>query len=210
MKYYDLTISIKNQMSVCEGDPEVFVDPFLSILKGDSCNVSNVQMGSHTGTHIDAPYHFFKNGRTVDDIPLDLLIGKTKVILIRNEKVITEKILSGIDLKNVERLLIKTDYSYMRDRYGKFKKNYTYIDIDAAAYIVNQGIKLLGIDAFSIEQYGSEDNLCHKILLGAGVPILELLNLKDVPPGDYELICLPLKIFKGDGAPVRAVVRDLS
>jgi len=208
-KYFDITIPIKNNMMTIEGDPQVTVSQYLSIRKGDPCNMLEIVMGSHAGTHIDAPSHFFMNGLTADKIPIDSLVGKARVFLIRNEKVITKKILMDLYLKDVDRILFKTDHSFLRDRYSRFRTGYVYLDVEAADYLVNKGIKVVGIDSFSIEAYDNKDNLCHKVLLGAGVLILELLNLRDVEPGDYELICLPLKIFDGDGAPVRAILKSL-
>lgn len=208
-KYIDITIPIKDRMMVYQGDPEVIIEPFNSVDRGDSYNLLKIQMGSHTGTHIDAPYHFFKNGKSVDQIPMESLIGKVRVLMVRNEKVITPNILKGLDLNGVERILFKTDHSYLRDRYSRFRSSYVHLDIEAADYLANKGIKMVGIDSFSIESFDSKDNLCHKVLLGAGVLILEMLNLRDVDPGDYELICLPLNIFNGDGAPVRAILRSL-
>ncbi|MCE1248776.1 MAG: cyclase family protein [Firmicutes bacterium] len=208
-KYFDITIPIKNKMMVYEGDPEVELTPHCSIKNGDAFNLLHIKMGSHTGTHMDAPCHFFQNGRTVEDIPVDTLIGTARVVLIRNERVITRKALQNIDLTGVERVLFKTDHSYLRDRYHKFRTDYVYIDVECASYLASMGIKVIGIDSISIEEYGNSSNLCHKILLGAGIVILEMLDLKDIQPGDYELICLPLKIQQGDGAPVRAVLRSL-
>ncbi len=208
-KYIDITIPIKDKMMVYQGDPDVIIEPFNSVDRGDSYNLLKIQMGSHTGTHIDAPYHFFKNGKSVDQIPLESLIGKVRVVLVRNEKVITATILKNLDLKGVDRILFKTDHSFLRDRYSRFRSNYVHLDIEGADYLANQGIKMVGIDSYSVENFDSKDNLCHKVLLGAGVLILEMLDLRDVDPGEYELICLPLNIFNGDGAPVRAILRSL-
>ena len=208
-KYYDITVAIKDDMVVYQGDPDVLIEDFSSVKKGDPCNILKLQISSHTGTHIDAPYHFFMSGQTVDQIPPESLIGKARVILIRNEKIITKDIIKKLDLSGVERLLFKTDHSYLRDRYSRFRSNYIHLDIEAADYLASQGIKMVGIDSFSVENFESKDFLCHKVLLGAGVLILEMLNLREVEPGDYELICLPLKISKGDGSPVRAFLRSL-
>ncbi|MCD4785494.1 MAG: cyclase family protein [Candidatus Eremiobacteraeota bacterium] len=209
MKFYDLTIPIKNKMAVYEGDPGVSVESFSSMKKGDPYNLLNVQMGSHTGTHIDAPFHFFQNGKSVDDIPLKTLVGPARVYLIRNEKIITKQILQNMDFNGVERALFKTDHSFLRDRYSRFRSDYVHLDLDAAGYLVGKGMKIVGIDSFSVESYSRKDHLSHKVLLGSGITILEMLDLKKVEPGDYELICLPLKIHEGDGAPVRAILRTL-
>jgi len=207
MKYYDLTIPIKNQMVVYEGDPPVSISSFSSIKKGDPYNLLNIQISSHTGTHIDAPFHFFQNGQSVENISLETLIGTVRVVLVRNEKIITKQVLQKIDFNGAKRVLFKTDHSFLRDRYSRFRSDYVHLDLDAAGYLVEKGIKLVGIDSFSVESYDRKDHLCHKVLLGAGVIILEMLDLKRVNPGVYELICLPLKIAEGDGAPVRAVLK---
>lgn len=209
MKYVDVTVPIRPNMAVFKGDPPVVFEPVSSIKRGDPFNLTNISMGSHAGTHVDAPSHYFQAGRTVDEIPLDVLIGPVRILEFRGNKSVTRDMLLKSDLSDQQRILIKTDHSYLLDRYSKFRGNYVYMEVDACGYMVQKGMKLVGIDSFSVESMESQDNMCHKVLLGAGIIIVELLNLRDVEPGDYEMVCLPLNIHKGDGAPARVLLKPL-
>ena len=207
-KYYDITVPISSELAVYQGDPPVKIEPLSSIADDDPYNINKLEISTHTGTHVDAPNHYFKSGKTVDQIPLDTLIGTTRVILIRGHRVITRELLEKENLDGVTRLLIKTDHSYLLDRYSKFRSNFCHLDVDACGYLVSKGIKIVGIDTFSIEQFESQNHMCHKVLLGAGVVIIEMVDLKAVEPGDYVMTCLPLKVEKGDGAPSRIILAD--
>ncbi|MFP4496841.1 MAG: cyclase family protein [Vulcanimicrobiota bacterium] len=208
--YIDITVSITSKMIVYEGDPPVTITPFKSIKKGDSCNISELQLSTHTGTHIDTPFHFFQNGKTLDDVSLDSLIGPVRIISAMGLKAISRKDIETFDLEGCKRVIFKTEHSLKWARSSKFNKNYVYLEMDACGYLIQKGIKLVGIDSFSIEKFESPDCMCHKILLGGNVIILEFLDLRNVEPGDYELICLPLKIARADGAPVRAILKPLN
>jgi arylformamidase len=205
MKIYDVSVPISSEMPVYPGDPGIKIELRESIAKGSVCNVSSISLGSHTGTHIDPPYHFIESGIKVDQIPLNLLIGRTHVVETTSAK-IDKSILKEIDLSNTIRLIFKTRNSYIWSS-NKFVEDYVYLTPDAAEILVESGIKLVGIDYLSIEQYGSTNYQTHKTLLGNGVVIVEGLNLAEVDPGDYEMICLPLKIKDADGAPARVILR---
>ncbi len=206
MKIYDVSVPISPEMPVYPGDPNVKIELRESILKGSACNVSSISLGSHTGTHIDPPYHFIESGIKVDQIPLSLLVGKTHVVEVTSA-CIDKSVLKEINLNNSMRLIFKTRNSYLWST-NRFVEDYVYLTPDAAEVLVEAGIKLVGIDYLSIEQYGSTTYQTHKTLLGNGVIIIEGLNLAEIEAGDYEMICLPLKIKDADGAPARVILRN--
>ncbi len=205
MKIYDISVEIGSWMHVYPGDPGIRVESALSIDRGDSCNVARYCFGSHTGTHIDAPYHFLSDGKRLSEIPLNLLIGRTLVIEITSAKIDADT-LKGVNLGEHVRILFKTRNSYFWSS-ERFVEDYVYVTPAAADVLVESGIKLVGIDYLSIEKYGSTDFATHKTLLGSGTVIIEGLNMSEVEPGDYEMICLPLKVCEGDGAPARVILR---
>ncbi len=205
MKIYDVSVPISSEMPVYPGDPRISIEVRESIAKGAPCNVSSISLGSHTGTHIDPPYHFIDSGIKVDQIPLNLLIGRTRVVE-TTAKCIDKSVLKGIELDDCIRLIFKTRNSYLWNS-NSFAQDYVYVTPEAAEILVTSGIKLVGIDYLSIEQYGSTTFQTHKTLLGNGVIIIEGLNLAEVDPGNYEMICLPLKIKDADGAPARVILR---
>lgn len=210
MPIYDISNSVSSQMPVYEGDPGVEIGAWTSLAKGDSSNVSYLHFGAHTGTHVDAPAHFIKDAAKIDSLSLDILIGPARVVRVTDEATeIDRDFLEQQDLNGVERILFHTrNSSFWKEG---FRKDFTHLLPDAAAYLVEKGIKLVGTDYLSIEKFHSGDHQTHIALLSKGVVILEGLNLSEVAAGDYELICLPLKISEGagDGAPARAVLRTL-
>ncbi|MBA2493188.1 MAG: cyclase family protein [Acidobacteria bacterium] len=213
MKIYDVSVPIGKQTPVYEGDPKVEIETANAIARGDAANVSRLCFGAHTATHIDAPNHFIEGTRKVDKLPLEVLIGKVRVVEIdKNAAAIESSHIENANLKGVERVLFKTRNSEFWNDLGQdFRKDFTYIAPDAAQKLVESGAKLVGIDYLSVEKFGSEDFATHIILLKNQVIIIEGLDLREISAGDYELICLPLKIADGtgDGAPARTVLREL-
>ena len=207
-RVYDVSLTIHPGMLSWPGDPGIEVDPDRSMELGDTSNVSLLRLGSHTATHIDAPRHFVPGAPGVDSLSPDILLGRTRVVQLTQARSIDRKLLEGLELTNVTRLLLGTRNSALL-RQGRFDVDYASVSEDAAQYLVDKGIKLVGIDYLSIEEYHKEGHPTHRILLEAGVVIVEGLDLTQVPPGDYELLCLPLKIKDGDGAPARVFLRDL-
>jgi arylformamidase len=205
MKYHDVSVPIHAGMPIFEGDPSVETSPFSSIGKGDLANVTQLLMGTHTGTHMDAPRHFLDNGTTVDEIPLDILIGPAEVTELAGIRGISRDDLASANLEGEERVLFKTSNSRLW-REPCFRKDFSWIAGDAARYLVEIGVKLVGIDYLSVERYGASEPVAHLTLLRAGIVIVEGLNLSEVKPGRYELICLPLLIKGGDGSPCRAIL----
>jgi len=176
------------------------------IAEGSRSNVSRITLGTHTGTHVDPPIHFIPDGKAVDELDLEVLIGPALVVDMRGRSAITIADLEATIPAGVERLLFKTDNSRLWARGGEFTPDYVALTAEAAHWLVARGLKLVGTDYLSVERYGDPHPGAHSMLLGAGVIIVEGLNLLDVQPGLYQLICLPLKIAQGDGAPARAVL----
>ncbi len=214
MKIYDISVPISGQTPVYEGDPKVEITTANAIAKGDAANVSKLCFGAHTATHVDAPNHFIEGTRKVGELPLEVLIGRVRVVELPQEAMAVEvSHIENANLKGVERVLFKTRNSEFWNDFGQgFRKDFTYIAPDAAKKLVESGAKLVGIDYLSVEKFGSEDFATHLTLLKNQVIIIEGLNLREIKAGDYELICLPLKIVggTGDGAPARTVLRQIN
>ena len=211
MKIYDVSVLISEQTPVYEGDPAVEITSASSIAKGDAANVSRLCCGVHTGTHVDAPAHFIEGARRIYELDLEKLVGKCRVVEIdENVEAIEAKHVEN--LENVERVLFKTRNSdFWNDFSQGFRKDFTYIAPDAAKVLVDLNVKLVGIDYLSVEKFGSTDFATHITLLEKEVVIIEGLDLREVSAGDYELVCLPMKIADGtgDGAPARTILRQI-
>jgi arylformamidase len=210
MTIYDITVPIHATMPVYEGDPGVKIEAWSAFAKGDSSNVSTLNFGAHTGTHVDAPAHFIEGARRIDALPLEVLIGPARVVRVAdNLNEITPEFLERCDLSGIERLIFHTRNSAFWNE--GFRRDFTHLLPEAAQHLVDRGMKLVGTDYLSIEKFHSARHQTHLTLLANNIVIVEGLNLSDVPDGDYELICLPLKIAdgSGDGAPARAVLRPM-
>ena len=209
MPIYDVTVPLHNGLPTWPGDPGVEISDWRSLTKGDGANVSLVHFGAHTATHVDAPAHFIEGAAKVEAMPLDALIGEAEVIEVAEDcLVIDEDFVGAKCAAGTERILFKTRNSaFWGEPEPHFHTDFTYLDLNAATRLVQQGLRLVGIDYLSIEKFGQENHDTHLALLSKGVIILEGLNLADVPAGKYELICLPLRLRSnlGDGAPARAV-----
>ncbi len=206
MKIYDITMTLSPSLPSFPGDPRVMIDPVTRIEQGDPANVSRIAMSSHCGTHIDVSRHYNDHGVSVDHIPLTLLVGGALVADLRGIEEIGRADLSRLPLGGVERLIIRTDNSRLWDEEG-FCEKYAHLTHDGAEFLLTTQVRLIGIDYLSIERFDGDGNV-HRLLLGNGMVILEGLNLDGIEEGTYELLCLPLKIKGGDGAPARAVLRS--
>ena len=182
------------------------LEPIKRIARGDSSNVSTLHMSAHTGTHVDAPRHFFDEGAGTEALPLELLIGRARVIEIDSRTGIAAEDLRAIDLSDDIRVLIKTHNSRLWGS-PEFHKDYVGVTESGAKHLVEHGIKVVGVDYLSVEQFKNPGAPAHHVLLGAGTIVIEGLNLRDVEPGIYEMFCLPLRIVGSDGAPARVVLR---
>ena len=211
MKIYDVTVAVSSGVPIYEGDPLVKIDSVRRIADGDKANVSNLCLGAHTGTHIDAPNHFIEGTRRIEDLDVEKLIGPCRVVEV-DESVMSIMPSHLTGLEGVERVLFKTRNSeFWSEPERGFRTDFTYIDPEAARALANAGMKLVGIDYLSVEKFGSSDFATHITLLEKEVVILEGVDLREVPPGDYELISLPLKYIggTGDGAPARTILRAM-
>jgi arylformamidase len=206
MKIYDVTVPISDDVPIYEGDPAVSIVSVSSIAAADGANVSSLCFGAHTGTHVDAPNHFIDGTRRVENLEIEKLVGPCRVVEIdRRATAIGPEHVP--DLSGVERIIFKTRNSaFWNER--EFRRDFTYITPEAALILTE--MKLVGIDYLSVEKFGSADFATHKTLLQREVVILEGVDLRQVPAGDYEIICLPLKYLgsTGDGAPARTILRS--
>lgn len=207
----DISLPIGPDLLTWPGDPPIEVAASSRIAKGDAANVSKIKFGSHTGTHVDPPFHFIDEGDRVDKLDLNVLVGEATVAdLSASEGLISADDLESLDLPpDASRLLLKTRNSELWQSLPiEFPDSYVALSVEGARWIVDRGIRLVGTDFLSIETRGAAGHPVHVTLLGAGVVIVEGLNLHGVPPGNYRLVCLPLRIVDGDGAPARAVLID--
>jgi len=211
MKIHDITVTISDSTPIYRGDPSVDFTSFKAIGRGDSANVSQISLGVHTATHVDAPNHFIDGAKRVHELDPLKLVGPCRVIEVADDVIAIEPGHCG-DLAGVERVLFKTQNSsfWATPELG-FRTDFSYLTPATAKRIVENGIVLVGIDYLSIESSGSPGHPVHITLLENEVVILEGVDLSDVQPGDYELICAPLKYDggSGDGAPARTFLREI-
>ena len=201
----DISVPNRPGMHVYPGDPVLEIGSVRRIAAGDACNLSLLTMGSHTGTHVDAPHHFLADGPRLGDVSLDRMVGEALVADLRGRRAIDAAALEAVALRPGDILLCRTDNSE-RWRAAEFQRDFTYLTEDAAELLVGRGIRAVGMDYLSIERFGSRDFPVHHRLLGAGVFVIEGLDLAAVDPGRYTLVCLPLRFPDLDGAPARAVL----
>jgi arylformamidase len=210
MKLFDISVPVHEGMPTWPGDPALSLKLASSIAKGGVVNLTRIDMGAHTGTHMDAPFHFEAEGHGIDQFPLEVLVGPCRVFdLTAIPGHIDRAALETCDLRGVTRALFKTKNSRRWARGEReFDKNFVAVAADGAKYLVAHGVRLVGVDYLSVEPFGSKEHPVHHTLLRAGVAIVEGLNLTDIAPGDYELIALPIKLRDADGAPARVILRQ--
>jgi arylformamidase len=209
-RIHDISLPIVSGGLIYPNNPPILIEVASSMAAGASSNSSRISFGSHTATHVDAQHHMIDGGWTTERMRLDVLIGPALLVRFPDDVMsITAAHLSALDLNGIERILFATRNSGF-NREGDFRKDYTYVAPDAAELLVAKGVKLVGVDYLSIEQFKSGHHKTHKTLLGADVIIIEGLSFTNVAAGRYELICLPLSLPGLDGAPARVVLRELS
>ena len=207
MKLYDASIPIRKGMVTFPGDPPFRMEPCFQREKGDPFDLALISMGTHLGTHVDPPAHYLEGGATVDEIPLNTLVGPGIVLDMRGVSQIDRHSLEDTPLGDHVRVLLKTDNgSLLLD--PSFHEDYVHLTEDGASYLVEKGVSLVGIDYLSIERYQNPDAPVHRALLQAGVLIVEGVHLLEIPPGPYEIFCLPICIKGADGAPARVLLRE--
>jgi arylformamidase len=205
----DVSLTIGGQLLVWPGDPPVEIAPRQRLARGDQANVSEIRMGTHTGTHVDPPNHFVEGSHGIDRVPLDALFGPALVADARHlDRPIEAAALELLAIpEGAERVLLRTANSELWRRLPvSFPEVYACLTSDAATWVVDRGIRLIGVDFLSVEQKGAPGHPVHHILLENGVVIVEGLDLGEVEPGPYTLACLPLKLLDGDGGPARAML----
>jgi len=207
MHTYDISLPISSDLPVWPGDPPFERNLIDSIARGGQTNTSFLAMSAHMGTHIDAPDHFLGNGRTIENLPLNILTGRVYVLHLPAADLITAAMLAQADIPpRTRRILFKTRNSELwKQKEKNFQTDFVALAPDAAEYLVEHGFKLVGIDYLSIAPYDN-GRPTHQILLRAGIVIVEGLDLSAVSPGRYTLHCLPLKLVGSDGAPARAIL----
>lgn len=205
----DVTVPLGPGIPTWPGDPEMSAEPASQTSNGDVFNMTTLRMSGHTGTHVDAPLHIVHRGKSLDQIPLDRWYGPCQVVEIPDDRTEIDVIdleQAGILLETT-RLLFKTSNSRRwRPLPMEFESDYVAVTPAGSRWIVERGLQLVGIDYLSIEGWNDTENVTHRTLLGAGVLIIENLNLTNVGPGLYYLICLPLNLAEADGAPARALL----
>ena len=214
MEIIDITVPISRATPTFPGDPGIEIQQWAAIDRGDDANVTMLHFGAHTATHVDAPAHFIAGGSRVESMELGALIGLALVVEVpEGAQSIAVKHLTKSWTDGTERVLFKTTNSLLwADAGSDFRTDFVYLEPETAKALVERGVKLVGIDYLSVEKYHSGSYETHTTLLANGVVIVEGLDLRNVTPGHYEFICLPLKIAEGtgDGAPARAVLRTLN
>ncbi len=207
MNWIDISVPLQNSIVHWPSDPPFERTQVEDISKGDSANLSKLNMGSHSGTHVDAPRHFIQDGVDISQMPLDTMIGPARVIEIRDNRSIRVDELSESDIRRGERILFKTHNSSGIWERKTFVPDFVSLSKEAADFLAERKVRMVGIDYLSIGPYHGEGAYIHRTLLKAGVWIIEGLDLSQVKPGPYYLICLPLRIESGDGSPARAILR---
>ena len=207
MRTYDITLTISPNMPVWPGDTPPRLVRTGSIAEGKNSNTSEICMSVHTGTHVDAPDHFLDDGRTVEKLSIDMMVGRAYVLHLPDVDLITAAVLSQAEIPpRTRRLLFKTRNSeYWARGENKFQTNFVALSADAAELLVDRNVKLVGVDYLSVAPY-KNSRATHQILLKAGVVVVEGLDLSRVSQGRYTLHCLPLKLAGSDGAPARAML----
>jgi arylformamidase len=208
MRTYDVTLTLSPQLPVWPGDPSFVLERVRKIEEGENANVSRIDMGVHTGTHVDAPFHFLgKGAATIEQLPLNLLTGRAYVLYLPDADVIDAQVLENSEIPpRTRRILFKTRNSeYWAQGNQEFQTGFVGISQDGAEYLVKRGVKLIGVDYLSVAPY-KKSRPTHVTLLEAGVVIVEGLDLSQVSQGRYTLFCLPIKLAGSDGAPARVIL----
>lgn len=208
MKFYDISLNLSAETVCWVTSPPFELIERRRMSRGDYNNSSALRMSAHSGTHVDAPFHFVPDGATIESLPLELFIGPTLVHAVDAEKYITKKHVEAIDFKGETRILFKTRNSHLLHK-SAYDPDFVAFSVEAAEALVARGVKLVGLDYLSVA-HADEQVPIHRAFLDHGVVLLEGIDLSAVDPGRYELICFPIRLRGSDGAPCRAVLRDLN
>ncbi|MDP6792473.1 MAG: cyclase family protein [Anaerolineales bacterium] len=207
MTYHDISLTLSPDLAVWPGDPQIVFERTSEMAAGAKANVTRIALSAHTGTHLDAPLHFIEHGEDVTTLSLETLIGPAQLVEAADADMINAAVLDSLPIHaDTERLIIKTRNSQLwSEAKATFRTDFAAVTASGAIWLVEHGIRLVGVDYLSVAPYG-DSTLTHVTLLQAGVIPVEGLNLSAVQPGRYQLICLPLKLGGCEGAPARAVL----
>jgi arylformamidase len=206
--WIDISVPLYTGMAHWPDNPPVRIERMLDLSRGDAANVSKIELGAHTGTHMDAPRHFLADGAGIDEMPFDATIGSARVIRIEHPQAILPEELEAHHLQAGERVLFRTQNSERCWNTDQFFEDFVYISAAAAQLLADRQVRTIGVDYLSVGGYVYDGVETHRILLSAGIWLIEGLNLSAVEPGTYELVCLPLRIAGADGALARAILRQ--
>ncbi len=209
MPIHDISLPVSDTLAVWPKDPPVRITRPRTFEKGDHAQVSHLDLGAHTGTHIDTPAHFIPGGSNLDELDLDILVGPALVVDAGQAGQLTPAVLETLDIpRGTVRLLFRTrNSSLWKQDPGTFHEDFVAISEAGARWLIDRGVRLVGIDYLSVAPY-ADTGPTHRALLGAGIIPLEGLNLSEIVPGIYQLVCLPLRIAGAEGAPARAILID--
>jgi arylformamidase len=206
MKLIDVTVPLDASLPTYPGNTPFSIEAVKRIARGDSSNVSTLHMSAHAGTHVDAPRHFFDEAGGADALPLEMMVGRTRVVEITSRSGIGAEQLADLDLSDDVRILFKTSNSRLWAS-PEFHTDYVGVTASGAEHLIAHGIKVVGVDYLTVEEFKKPGAPAHHVLLGGGAIIIEGLNLRDVDPGIYDMLCLPLRVVGADGAPARVLLR---
>jgi arylformamidase len=207
--WIDISVPLHTGMVHWPDNPPCEIGLVMNIDYGDPCNLSRLSMGVHTGTHMDAPFHFIAGGKTIDTMPFEATIGQARVLEINDPQAVKVDELEPYGIQPGERILLKTSNSTRCWQSDTFVEDFVYISHEAAQYLAERQVQTVGVDYLSVGGYRVDGPETHRALLSAGIWIIEGLNLSNVQVGTYELTCLPLKMMGAEGAPARAILRSL-
>ncbi len=207
--WIDISVLLSDGMLHWPEDPPIEIKRLIDMKNGDEYNLTHVSMAVHAGTHMDAPCHFRKSGISIDKMPLTAATGKARVIEIEDSEFIDVEEIRPHRIRKGQRILFKTKNSRRRWEDKPFNKKFVHLSTQAAQYLADRKVRTIGVDYLSIGGYDGNVIEVHDIILKAGIWVIEGLNLSKIGPGDYDLICLPIKISGSDGAPARAMVRPI-
>jgi arylformamidase len=206
MPILDVSLSLDDRLPTWPGNPPFEMTPVKRIADGASSNVSRVTLGTHSGTHVDAPRHMIEGAATLDQLPLDAFLGPARVVAVEAERAIEPRHVTGDTLQGASRVLFKTRNSSFWGS-PEFRTDFVFLTEGAARELIDAGVRLVGLDYLSIEEYKKLGAPAHHALLGAGVVVVEGLDLRAASPGPYEMCCLPLRLMGADGGPARVILR---
>lgn len=208
-RIFDITVPFSPEFPVWPGDPEIELRPLTRIAEGETCNSSQIVCPSHCGTHVDPPWHFVDNGNKLDQVPLERWVGPCQVVHFPDSvEMIEPADLEGAGIAaGTTRLLLKTSNSAKwASSPLRFETVFVALSLGATNWLIEHDVKLVGVDYLSFESFHDDANIVHRTLLGNDILAIEGLDLSNVEPGDYQLVCLPLKLVNGDGAPARVIL----